>query len=195
MPITILHFPEAVPDGTMRLDAVVLWRGAPGDPLPEPRGPLAWLRRLRHRLWLHFGPLGIDLHVRWPRPGRFSGELRRDDGGSISSASLPWHREPVVHVEHGPGRLRLLGRVYRLPRDGRTLVLMVVPRGRRAPRVTVRRVVTPALPMPPMPPMPPGYLESGFDPANAEVSIIMGGDEPAWTEALRADRAVRAFLD
>jgi hypothetical protein len=193
MPVTVFDFPEVLlPDRTMRLAAAVLWRATPGDPLPVPRGPLAWLRRLRHRLWLRLGPLGIDLHLRWDPPGRFNGEVRRDDGGVVASAGFAWHREPVVYVEHGPGRVRLLGRVYRLPRDGRTLVLLVAPRRRRAPRIGVRRVITPVVPMPPM---PPDCFEGDMSPGPGQVSVMTSGDDPVWTAALREDDAVRAFLD
>ena len=179
----VAYFTEMVPGTeTARLVAAVAWRGTP-DRLAARggRGPGAWLRRLRQRLWLRLGPLGNDVHLR-NRP-LFRGT------GSVTSIGFAEGGEAAAYHAEGSGVVRVLGRVYRLPRPGRVLVLLVdATRPGAAPRITVRSVATPAAVLSATP--PPDWP---FAPG--EGTVMLFGQDPAWTAALRADPTVRAFLD
>ncbi len=132
----------------------------------------------------------------------------------MRSAGLAGDAEPRVYFD---GRVvRLLGRVYRMPRESRTLVLLVderPPAGRAAggtaggaweaaPRVAVRTVPAYVNPLAPAAPPPPGWETgtvapgSGWAPfAPFRDDVLLGGEHPAWQAALRADPDVRTFLD
>jgi hypothetical protein len=125
-PVRAFYFQDVMPGGAaIRLAAAVVWRlgpdGAHGGARRWGRGPVAWLRRLRHRLWLRLGPLGID--VQWPGTGPESG-----GGRGVTSVGLSGDDEPRAYYD---GRtVRVLGRVYELPADGRSFVLLVDDGGR-----------------------------------------------------------------
>src|SRR5215218_1064071 len=61
----IAYFTEAARGATtLRLAAAVVCRGVPRrSALHGGGGPLGWLRRVRHRLWLRLGPLGLDVSI------------------------------------------------------------------------------------------------------------------------------------
>jgi hypothetical protein len=183
----IAYFSETLRgSASLRLAAAVVWRGAPTpSALRGGGGPLGWLRTVRHRLWLRLGPLGADVSVaRRPLFGGAWGAARRV--GSIRAAS---HAEPLAYYDDGTHRLRVLGRVVQAP-AGRTLVALIDATGQRAaaPRLTLRFVPTPTIPVPRLGSAP--VEEDG-----AAVSYMFGGEQPVWETALRADPLVRAFLD
>jgi hypothetical protein len=82
----------------------------------------------------------------------------------------------------------VLGRVIHAPR-ALTLVALVDATGRRAaaPSLVLRRLAAPTIDV-----TPPEELDRAMF---ASVAYIVGGDQPSWTAALRADPVVRAFLD
>ncbi len=174
---------------TVRLAAAVVWRGVP---TPAARygggGPLGWLRGVRHRLWLRLGPLGDDVSVAGrPLFGGTWGAARR-----VSSVGEAPHA--LAYYDDGTRTLRVLGRVVPAPPPGRTLVALVDATGSRAaaPRVVLRVVPTPAVPLPRAHFAPPADFAP---PAGAAVlSYIIGGEHPVWAAALRADPVVGAFL-
>lgn len=196
----VAYFTETLPGASgpyprpdaIRLAAAVAWRHAPGRPpaARRGRGPGAWLRHLRHRLWLHFGPLGMDVHVRGADPPRA--------GGVVSSMSFGPGDESMMYYDEGNRAVRLLDRVYRLPPPGRTLVLLVDEGGRAdaEPRITVRTVPAPVIPAPviPGPPLPADLAPDADGPSYRRTYLI-GGEHPAWKAALQGDPVVRAFLD
>ena len=186
-------FPEFVPGtDTLRLAAAVLCRGVP---TPEARygvGPIGWLRGIRQRLWLRFGPLGLDVTV----AGRplFGGAL-----GATSSCSA-WaphsepieyndNSEPIAYYDNWSHVLRVLGRVVAAP-PRRTLVALVDASGSRAaaPHVALRVVSTPNVPVGPLEPVPPA-ADAG------PPAYIVVGQHPLWDAALRDDPVIRAFVD
>jgi hypothetical protein len=204
-PVEVFYFTHPLANAPeTRLAAAVAWRLAPGvgggsasaRPAEPPwgRGPAAWLRRLRHRLWLRFGPLGLDV-------GSLGKPYGPSDGG-VRSSGFVWDAEPRIYFD---GRVvRLLGRVYKMPPESRTLVLLVDegPAAGAAPRVTARTVPAPVNPVLPAAPPPPGWESgtvapgSGWAPfAPFREDVLVGGQHPAWEAALRADPDVRAFLD
>jgi hypothetical protein len=182
----VAYFTETVPGtATLRLAAAVVWRG-----VPTPRalrgggGPLSWLRTVRHRLWVRLGPLGADVSVAGrPLFGGAWGAAR-----SVGSVGVAPHGEPLAYYDDGTHVLRVLGRVVHAP-AGRTLVALIDATGLRAaaPRLILRLVPTPAMPVPRFDSAP---LEDG-----AAVSYLIGGEQPVWETALRADPIVGAFLD
>jgi hypothetical protein len=185
-PPPVAYFTEPVPGtSTLRLAAAVLCRGVPAPgALAGGGGPLGMLRTLRHQLWLRLGPLGADVSVAGrPLFGGTRGATR-----SVASAGASRHAEPLAYFDDGTHVLRVLGRVVHAP-PGRTLVALVDATGSRAgaPRLTLRVVATPAMPVPRFDGAPPDDV--------AAVSYLMGGEQPAWLAALRADAVVRAFLD
>jgi hypothetical protein len=181
----VAYFAEVVPGAaSVRLAAAVVWRGVP---TPAARygggGPLGWLRGVRHRLWLRLGPLGDDVSVAGrPLFGGTWGAAR-----SVSSAGAAPEGEPLAYYDDGARVLRILGRVVPVP-PGRTLVALVDATGSRAaaPRVVLRVVPTPAVPLPRADFAPPAGA--------AVVTYISDGEHPAWAAALRADPVVAAFL-
>ena len=84
--------------------------------------------------------------------------------------------------------LRLLGRVLSAP-PAETLVALFDATGVRAaaPRVVLRVVPTPATPVP--------HFDGPPAEDGAVVSYLVGGEQPMWEAALRADPVVRTFLD
>lgn len=188
-PAPVAYFSEPLP-GTdaprLRLAAAVAWRGTPDRAAASGgRGPIGWLRRLRHQLWLRFGPLGADVHVRSrPLVGGTSVNTR-----GVTSIGLGPGGAATAYYDEGARVVRVLGRVYPVPPGGRTLVLLVDARGSRAaaPRVAVRTVSAPVVSVP----LPPEWRP----PPPGAVTRYMIGEHPAWAAALRADPAVRAFLD
>jgi hypothetical protein len=182
----IAYFTETVPGAaTLRLAAAVAWRG-----VPTPRalrgggGPLGWLRTVRHRLWVRLGPLGADVSVAGrPLFGGAWGAAR-----SVGSVGAAFRGEPMAYYDDGTHVLRVLGRVVHAP-VGRTLVALVDVAGARAaaPRLVLRILIAPPMPVPRSDSTP---LEDG-----AAVSYLIGGEQPVWETALRADPVVGAFLD
>jgi hypothetical protein len=151
-PIKVVCFSEAVPaSDDLRLAAAVVWRCAPA---PRPGGLRGLLRRLRFRL----GPLGIGLQLRWSEPW---GGAASDDGEQMT-------------LYRSEGRIvRVLGRNYSLPPDGRTLVLLVDETAVPRPTVNVRLLPVPVQP------------RSRF-----EVAAPRG----VWDPILRSDPEVDAFM-
>jgi hypothetical protein len=181
----ISYFDEIVPgEGAVRLAAAVVWRGVPAPEARYGNGPLGWLRGVRHRLWLRLGPFGADVQVAGrPLFGGVAGA-----GGSISGARPAPEGDPLAFYDGGARQLRLLGRVVVVPPE-QTLVALVDAIGPRAaaPRVVLRVVQTPAMPMPRLDPVPLG----GADAVN---HVVIGG-YTQWEAALRVDPSVRRFLD
>ena len=182
----VAYFTEAAPGAaTLRLAAVVVCCGVPTPAaLRGGGGPLGWLRAARHRLWLRLGPLGADVSVAGrPRFGGTSGA-----GRSVGSVGAAPRGEPLAYYDDGSRVLRVLGRVVPAPREG-TLEALVDATGARAgvPRLVLRVVPTPEMPVP--------RFDGGPLVRGGTVSYLVGGKQPAWTAALRADAVVRAFLD
>lgn len=182
----IAYFTEAVPGtATLRLAAAVVWRGVPTPAaLHGGGGPLGWLRGVRHRLWLRLGPLGADVSVAGrPLFGGSWGAAR-----SVSSVGAAPQGEPLAYYDDGSHVLRVLGRVVPAP-PGRTLVALVDATGPRAaaPRVVLRVMRTPAVPMPRPDFVPPSGAGA--------VTYLIGGEHPVWAAALRADPVIGAFLN
>ncbi|MBC7791103.1 MAG: hypothetical protein H7Z74_14245, partial [Anaerolineae bacterium] len=69
------------------------------------------------------------------------------------------------------------------------LVALIDATGPRAaaPRLVLRVVPTPAIPVP--------HFDSAPPDDDAVFSYLIGGEQPAWEAALRADTVVGAFLD
>jgi hypothetical protein len=182
----IAYFTEVVPGtATLRLAAAVASRGTPTpEALCGGGGPLGWPRSVRHRLWLRLGPWGADVSVAGrPLFGGASGAAR-----SAVCVGVIAHPEPLAYFDDGTHELRVLGRVVSAPRT-RTLVALIDAAGRRAsaPRLVLRLVPTPAIPMP--------HFDDAPLEEDATVSHVMGGEQSAWETALRADSGVRDFLD
>jgi hypothetical protein len=185
-PRPVAYFAEAVPGtATLRLAAAVASRGVPtAAALRGGGGRLGWLRRVRYRLWLRLGPLGADVSVAGrPLFGGAWGAAR-----SVTSVGATPHGEPLASYDDGTHVLRVLGRVVHAPLEG-TLVALIDATGPRvaAPRLVLRVVPTPTIPVPRFDSAPP---EDG-----AAVSYLIGGEQPVWEAALRADPIVGAFLD
>ena len=182
----VAYFTEGTPGAaTLRLAAAVVWRGVPTAAARRGGGGmLGWLRGVRHRVWLRLGPLGADVSVARRSPFGGSRGVARSIGGVGESPEV----EPLAYYDDGPRVLRVLGRVVPAPRGG-SLIALVDAAGERAaaPRLVLRVVATPEVPVPRFDGEPPAE--------GAAVSYFIGGDEPVWTAALRADPVVRAFLD
>src|SRR5918992_1336289 len=151
-PIKVVYFSEEVPaSDDLRLAAAVVWRCAPA---PRPGGLRGLVRRLRFAL----GPLGIGLQLRWSEP--WAGAAGAD------GAQMTLYRSE--------GRVvRVLGRNYSLPPDGRTLVLLVDRPAVGRPVVTSRTMTVPAQPR----------------------SRVDEAEPPGvWDPILRSDPEVRAFM-
>ena len=172
----IEYFAEAVPGTeTLRLAAAIVRRGVPtARALRGGHGPLGWLRGVRHRLWMRLGPRGLDVSV----AGRplFGGTRRA--ARSIGIAAAAPHAEPLAYYDSGARVLRVLGRVFHAPDQG-TLVALIDATGQRAaaPRLVLRVVPTPGIPLPRFDDLPPQEV--------AGVAYLIGGKEPAWDTALR----------
>ena len=182
----VAYFTEAVPGAvTLRLAAAVIWRGVPTPAaLRGGGGPLGWLRGVRHSLWVRLGPLGADVSVAGrPLFGGAWGAAR-----SIGSVGAAPHGEPLAYYDDGTHMLRVLGRVVHAPLE-QAVVALIDATGRRAaaPRLVLRNVPTPVIPVPRLDGAPP---EDG-----AVVTYLIGGEQPMWEAALRADPVVRAFWD
>jgi hypothetical protein len=150
--ITVVYFTEEVPaSDDLRLAAAVVWRGTPRRP---PGGLRGLLRKLRFRL----GPLGLGLHFRWSEPW---GGAATGDGDQLT---LYRARQGVV---------RVLGRNYPAPRDGRTLVLLVDEGAGRRPAIRIRLVTVPVQP---------------------RDRVEQDGSHALWDSALKSDPEVRTFM-
>jgi hypothetical protein len=181
----IAYFTEVVTgDATLRLAAAVVWRGVPARAaLRGGGGSLGWLRSVRHRLWLRLGPLGADVSVAGrPLFGGAWGAAR-----SVAGAAALAYEEPMAYYDDGARVLRVLGRVVSAPRE-RTLVALIDATGRRttAPRVMLRVVSTPTVPMPQLDFTEPAGTSAG--------TFLIGGECAVWATALRADPVVGAFM-
>lgn len=180
-----------------RLAAAVVWRRVPHDPRSGAQRwaewPVAWLRRLRHRMWLRFGPFGLD--VQWGRS-----EKHASGGSRVAGFGFPDDAEPHVFFD---GRvLRLLGRVFRVPADERALVLLVEEGERRASGrrmdtgpVTIRTVLLPSPGARAHGATTPSRGDSASHEAGAVRTVtISGGSRPDWDAALSVHPEVRAFM-
>jgi len=181
----VAYLTEAVPGAAaLRLAAAVVWRGLPTSAAVRGGGgPLGWLRSVRLQLWLRLGPLGFDVSVAGrPLFGGTWGAPR-----SVNSVGAGPLGEPLAYYDDDARVLRVLGRVLPAPSGG-TLVALVDATGPRAatPRVVLRVVPTPEIPVS----RPDEVSSEGA----AVVSHFMGGEQPVWEAALRADRVVRAFM-
>lgn len=184
-PPRVAYCTEAVPGTeTLRLAAAVVWRGTPTpSALRGGGGPLGWLRTVRHAVWVRLGPLGLDVSV----AGRplFGGTWGA--GRSVCGVGAALHGDPLAYYDDGARVLRVLGRVVQAAREG-ALVALIDATGQRAaaPRLILRVVPAPAIPVP--------RFESGPPEAGAVVTYLIGGKQPVWDMALRADPVVGAFL-
>lgn len=201
--VSVFYLGDGMPGAAaLRLAAAVVWRHAPYDPRGGARrwgrGPAAWLRRLRQRLWLRLGPLGLDVQVQWPGTRK-----HRSGGFAVTSVRRRADEEPRAYYD---GRtVRLLGRDYEVPVDGRSLVLLVDEGGQRAangrrpaaPRVVVRTVLVPSAPAPALPLRDRSSEVSapGHETIDVRTDTVAGGGRPEWETALRADPEVRAFME
>ena len=151
-PIKVVYFSEEVPaSDDLTLAAAVVWRCAPA---PRPGGLRGLLRRLRFAL----GPLGIGLQLRWSEPW---GGAAGADGAQMT-------------LYRSEGRVvRVLGRNYSLPPDGRTLVLLVDETAVGRPAVSVGLLAVPVQPR-----------------SRVEETQAPG----IWDSILRSDPEVRAFM-
>ena len=184
--LPVAYFTEAVPGAaTLRLAAAVIWRGVPTPAaLRGGGGPLGWLRGVRHSLWVRLGPLGADVSVAGrPLFGGAWGAAR-----SVGSVGAAPHGEPLAYYDDGTHMLRVLGRVVHAPLE-KAVVALVDATGLRAaaPRLVLRIVPTPVIPVP--------RLDSAPPTDGAVVSYLIGGEQPMWEAALRVDSVVRAFWD
>ena len=182
----VAYLTEAAPGtAALRPAAAVVLRGLPTSAAVRGGGrPLGWFRRVRLRLWLRFGPLGFDVSVAGrPLFGGTWGAPR-----SVSSVGAGPSGEPLAYYDDDARVLRVLGRVVPAPSEG-TFVALVDATGPRAatPRVVLRVVPTPEIPLS----LPAEFPLDGA----AVVSHFIGGEQPVWEAALRADRVVRSFLD
>jgi hypothetical protein len=151
-PIRVVYFSEEVPaSNDVRLAAAVVWRGAPPPRLGGWRG---MLRALRYRL----GPFGSGFHLRGDVG--WSGAAGRD-----GEQMTLYHSARLV--------VRVLGRDYPLPPDGRTLVLLIDdgPVGR--PLISIRMVACPVQP---------------------RSRVDEDGPHAVWNSALKSDPEVRTFM-
>ncbi len=129
-PFFVVYFSDDHPESNATwLAAAAVWRTASA---PRKWGWRELLRRFRY----HVGPLGAGF------------SLGRTAGHWSGSAGQHGEQETLYH----PGRrvVRVLGKEYALPADGRTLVLLIDEDSSagRAPRVTVRTIAAPMLPRP-----------------------------------------------
>jgi hypothetical protein len=126
------------------------------------------LRRLRHR----FGPLGAGFHLK----GRFE---------RWSGSSGPDGEQETLYSSERK-MVRVLGREYALPEDGRTLVLLIDENSGLggSPTVKVRALRAPVLPYPSI-----DASLGGEQPAGASSE-----EHPGWWVFLQQDAEVRAFM-
>lgn len=182
--VRISYFSDTMPDAlTVRLEAAVVWRVTPADGHRSGlwgRGPIAWLRRLRHGIWLRLGPLGAN--VEWLGA--------RAHGRVVKSDTL--RGEDALTAFHDGHAVRVLGRVYKLPLEGRSLVLLVEMG--QAVRISARTLPAPvaAAPVPPRDLMSVDHTMASTDFVS---KVVVGGELPEWEAALRADPEVRAFME
>lgn len=199
--VSIFYFSAAIPGvAALRLAAAVVWRDAENGLSNGARRrgcvPAARLRRLRHLLWLRFGPLGFD--VQW----RGQGNDPRG-GAAVTSVCLPADVEPRAYYDGGA--VRLLDRVYKVPADGRALVLLVDEEGERAASggrpavqraavraVLIRSLLASALPRRDQAPEDSAPVHNVSD---VRIIAVTGGGRPEWVSILRSDPQVRAFMD
>lgn len=120
---SVVYFTE---DDDYHLAAAVLWRIRIAPRRWSWRTPM---RRIRHFL----GPLGIQLHLKW-----------RYEPWTGSSGM---HGEQATLFNADRRVVRVLGRDYRLPEPGRTLILLIEerPTPSKQPRVIQRIVELPAV--------------------------------------------------
>jgi hypothetical protein len=150
--IRVVYFTEEGPaSDDLRLAAAVVWRGMPP---PPPSGLRGLFRKLRFRL----GPLGLGLQLRWSEPW---GGAATGDGDQLT---LYRARQRVV---------RVLGRNYPRPTDGRTLVILVDEGAVGRPAVTSRAITVPV---------------------QARSRVDEAPPPGVWDPILRSDPEVRAFM-
>ena len=156
-----------------RLAAVVVWRGGASSVLREPLWH-ALLRVFRRR------------HRRTHVPDRFPSLPEGFNGG----ASLGDPRE-VLYSEK-LGIVRLLGRDFPVPSDGRTLLLLVdePSEGPAASTVTSH-----ALDVAPQAPFPAIDRSLSREEMARRIGDHQRGVNAAWHEVVDSDPRVRSFLD
>jgi len=197
-PARVMYISDMTAGVDSPLAAAVVWRWVSHDPRSVAQRwagwPVAWLRRLRHRMWLRFGPLGLDVH--WG-----SSEEHARKSVNVAGFGFLEDVEPRVYFD-GRG-VRLLGRVYQVPADERTLVLLVEEGGEQRAngegmdmaRVAIRTIFIPS----PRPRAQIARAPSRSDSASQEAGdvrtvTISGGSRPEWDTALHAHPEVRAFM-
>ena len=185
-PPPVLYLTEPIPGASsLRLAAAVVCRGVPTVAARlGGGGSQGWLRAVRHRLWAHLGPVGLDVTV----GGRSLYGGAADAARSVGSVGIGHRGEPLAYYDAGSRELRVLGRVVPAPR-GETLVALIDATGSRAqaPHLVLRVVPTPSI-------LVPHFASERSLPGETRTYIV-GGEEPAWSAALREDAVVRAFLD
>jgi hypothetical protein len=169
-PVQVVYFTEELPGTTgTRLAAAVVWRVGPGSEAP------AWrrrMRRLRFRLRALFGGFHLrGMHRYWA-----------GSSGPLGEQDTRYDVERRI--------VRVLGREYPVPPDGRTLVLLVDEgtRANRRPLVVVRTVIAPVVRGPEV-----ESTRDGASDADQRHQAVMA-ESQAWVAALETDPDVRAFM-
>jgi hypothetical protein len=157
--------------GAPRLFAAVAWRKAESfiqrKPLPRWR-----------QLWALFRGRNSPAQSRWKAPDGWAG-----------SAGENGENEVLFHSRKGV--VRVLGRQFQLPTDGRTLILLVdedgLPPGAE-PEFTVYSIENPVVPHPLYKPsLDKSFILERFNDSHREAGR-------AWHSALHNDPVVSAFL-
>jgi hypothetical protein len=151
-PIRVVYFSEEVPASNgVRLAAAVVWRGAGARRAGGWRG---LLRALRYRL----GPFGMGLHLR----------------GNVGWSAAAGGEGEQMTLYHSERRVvRVLGRDYPLPADGRTLVVLVDEGAAGGPAIKIRIVTGPVQP---------------------RSRVDEDGPHAVWDSVLKSDPEVRTFM-
>jgi hypothetical protein len=168
-PVQIVYFTEDAPGvrGT-RLAAAVVWRIGPASDAHTWR---RWWRRLRFRL----RALSGGFHLR---------------GSAHWAGSSGAHGEQETRYSAERRAVRVLGREYRAPTDGRTLVLLVDEgvRANRRPPVVVRHVIAPVVRHPAREPTHARSVDAD------QPHHLVALESQTWAAALETDPQVRAFM-
>lgn len=169
-PIPRVFFSDDLPglEGTW-LAAAVVWR-----PVRAPRRWGLWslLRQIRSC----FGPSATGFHLR--------GQFERWSGS--------WGPNGEYETLYSPERrvVKVLGREYKLPADGQTLVLLVDETGgpEGSPKVTIRTLNAPVVAYP--------SLEASLGRAAIDEQLVnsSAAEHDVWAAALEQDPEVRAFM-
>jgi hypothetical protein len=169
-PFRVVYFSDDSPASNATwLVAAVVWRVASES---QAAGWRSVLHRYRYRVGLR--QLTAKFH------------LGRDAGLWNRSAGLHGEQETLFHVRRRV--VRVLGREYPLPPDGRTLVLLIdeAGNGRAAPSVTLRTMTAPMLARPSM--------DHRLEPTGERLPYDGFVEQKVWAAALRSDPEVRVFM-